>query len=86
MPADIVASAAVLQVISAFLTTGFARVRIMELTFFAVQVGYGASIASFLGGIHWALAMANYGAKTIDLCTSKPSADPGRSLMPGCRA
>eukprot|EP00884_Botryococcus_braunii_P015778 jgi/Botrbrau1/2884/Bobra.0036s0026.1 len=26
-----------------------------------LQVGYGASIASFLGGIHWAMAMADYG-------------------------
>ncbi len=24
-------------------------------------MGYGASILSFLGGIHWALAMAEYG-------------------------
>lgn len=31
----------------------------------ALQIGYGASIASFLGGIHWALAMANYGRKGI---------------------
>ena len=37
LPADLVASAALLQ------------------------LGYGASIASFLGGIHWALAMAEYG-------------------------
>jgi hypothetical protein len=26
-----------------------------------LQVAYGASIASFLGGIHWAMAMAEYG-------------------------
>lgn len=26
-----------------------------------LQVAYGASIASFLGGIHWAMAMADYG-------------------------
>jgi hypothetical protein len=26
-----------------------------------LQIGYGASIASFLGGIHWAMAMAEYG-------------------------
>ncbi|KAK9836975.1 hypothetical protein WJX81_003874 [Elliptochloris bilobata] len=26
-----------------------------------LQVGYGASILSFLGGIHWAMAMAEYG-------------------------
>ena len=26
-----------------------------------LQIGYGATIASFLGGIHWALAMANHG-------------------------
>ena len=40
MPADLVASAALLQ------------------------LGYGASIASFLGGIHWAMAMAGYGGAT----------------------
>lgn len=28
-----------------------------------LQIGYGASIASFLGGIHWAMAMAHYGGK-----------------------
>ncbi|DBA76354.1 hypothetical protein WJX77_005451 [Trebouxia sp. C0004] len=28
-----------------------------------LQVAYGASIASFLGGIHWAMAMAEYGGK-----------------------
>lgn len=28
-----------------------------------LQVGYGASIASFLGGIHWAMALAEYGGK-----------------------
>lgn len=28
-----------------------------------LQLGYGASIASFLGGIHWAMAMAEYGGK-----------------------
>ena len=37
MPADLLASAALLQ------------------------VGYGASVLSFLGGIHWAMAMAEYG-------------------------
>ncbi len=26
-----------------------------------LQLGYGASIASFLGGIHWAMAMSGYG-------------------------
>jgi hypothetical protein len=26
-----------------------------------LQIGYGATIASFLGGIHWAMAMAEYG-------------------------
>lgn len=31
-----------------------------------LQVAYGASIASFLGGIHWAMAMAEYGGM---LCT-----------------
>lgn len=31
-----------------------------------LQIGYGATIASFLGGIHWAMAMAEYGgASTI---------------------
>lgn len=39
LPADLVASAALLQ------------------------LGYGASIASFLGGIHWAMAMAGYGGE-----------------------
>ena len=28
-----------------------------------LQVAYGANIASFLGGIHWAMAMAEYGGK-----------------------
>ena len=28
-----------------------------------LQLGYGASIASFLGGIHWAMAMAEYGGE-----------------------
>ena len=28
-----------------------------------LQIGYGASIASFLGGIHWAMAMAEYGGE-----------------------
>lgn len=28
-----------------------------------LQIAYGASIASFLGGIHWAMAMAEYGGK-----------------------
>lgn len=28
-----------------------------------LQVAYGASIASFLGGIHWAMAMAEYGGQ-----------------------
>ena len=33
-----------------------------------LQLGYGASIASFLGGIHWALAMVQYpGELTIAL-------------------
>lgn len=43
LPADLVASAALLQ------------------------LGYGASIASFLGGIHWALAMAQYGGTVSTL-------------------
>lgn len=30
-----------------------------------LQVAYGASIASFLGGIHWAMAMAEYGGGSL---------------------
>lgn len=30
-----------------------------------LQVAYGASIASFLGGIHWAMAMAEYGGESL---------------------
>ncbi|KAK9905759.1 hypothetical protein WJX75_005885 [Coccomyxa subellipsoidea] len=30
-----------------------------------LQIGYGATIASFLGGIHWAMAMAEYGGKGL---------------------
>ena len=26
-----------------------------------LQLGYGASIASFLGGVHWGMAMSEYG-------------------------
>ena len=26
-----------------------------------LQLGYGASIASFLGGVHWGMAMGEYG-------------------------
>lgn len=32
-----------------------------------LQLGYGASIASFLGGIHWAMAMSGYGGGTPDI-------------------
>ena len=34
-----------------------------------LQVAYGASIASFLGGIHWAMAMAEYGGESHLLLT-----------------
>lgn len=30
-----------------------------------LQVAYGASIASFLGSIHWAMAMAEYGGRFL---------------------
>ncbi len=30
-----------------------------------LQIGYGATIASFLGGIHWAMAMAEYGGVCV---------------------
>ena len=30
-----------------------------------LQVAYGASICSFLGGIHWAMAMAEYGGSYL---------------------
>ncbi|EIE23627.1 hypothetical protein COCSUDRAFT_66018 [Coccomyxa subellipsoidea C-169] len=30
-----------------------------------LQIGYGATIASFLGGIHWAMAMAEYGGRGL---------------------
>ncbi|BDA47546.1 probable transmembrane protein 69 at C-terminar half [Coccomyxa sp. Obi] len=30
-----------------------------------LQIGYGATIASFLGGIHWAMAMAEYGGRAL---------------------
>ena len=33
-----------------------------------LQVAYGASIASFLGGIHWAMAMAEYGGGFHHCC------------------
>ena len=33
-----------------------------------LQVAYGASIASFLGGIHWAMAMAEYGGELAFQC------------------
>lgn len=33
-----------------------------------LQVAYGASIASFLGGIHWAMAMAEYGGLCFHCC------------------
>ena len=33
-----------------------------------LQVAYGASIASFLGGIHWAMAMAEYGGECWGYC------------------
>lgn len=39
------------------------------------QVGYGVSIVSFLGGIHWAMAMAEYGG------ASRPSSAP-RPVVP----
>ena len=29
-----------------------------------LQLGYGASIASFLGGVHWGMAMSGYGGET----------------------
>ena len=32
-----------------------------------LQLGYGASILSFLGGVHWAMAMAEYGG-ALSLC------------------
>ncbi|KAL3153412.1 hypothetical protein ABBQ38_011748 [Trebouxia sp. C0009 RCD-2024] len=32
-----------------------------------LQVAYGASIASFLGGVHWALAMVEYGGKQASM-------------------
>ena len=41
-----------------------------------LQLGYGASIASFLGGIHWAMAMARYGG-------ARPA---GHSGMHACKA
>ena len=52
-----------------------------------VQIGYGASIASFLGGIHWALAMANYGEKFFlmqgtDLSSEAQSACQPWTCMP----
>lgn len=28
-----------------------------------LQVGYGATILSFLGGVHWGLAMTNVGGE-----------------------
>lgn len=34
-----------------------------------LQVAYGASIASFLGGIHWAMAMAEYGGNAGQSCS-----------------
>lgn len=47
-----------------------------------LQIGYGVSIASFLGGIHWALAMAEYGGTCVfgccdllhTLCETRPIA------------
>lgn len=31
----------------------------------ALQIGYGATILSFLGGVHWGLAMTNVGGEAL---------------------
>lgn len=49
-----------------------------------LQLGYGASIASFLGGIHWALAMAEYGGIAAALLCSLH--DCGMGNMRGHRS
>ena len=47
-----------------------------------LQVTYGVSIASFLGGIHWAMAMAEYGGMTTghDLSTILTNTPAGPAL------
>ncbi len=54
-----------------------------------LQIGYGVTIASFLGGIHWAMAMAEYGGAPFTSCA--PNQHPMRtsgefSELPACPA
>ena len=41
-----------------------------------LQVGYGATILSFLGGVHWGLAMTNVGGER------RPNPVVGSSALP----
>ena len=38
-----------------------------QLTALKALVGYGAVILSFLGGIHWGLAIAEFGSRLVDV-------------------
>ncbi|KAK9824595.1 hypothetical protein WJX72_011564 [[Myrmecia] bisecta] len=44
-----------------------------------LQLGYGACIASFLGGIHWAMAMARYGGPALSGLSVTLGWDPAAS-------
>ena len=48
-----------------------------------LQVAYGASIASFLGGVHWALAMVEYGGGCFCCCMAGMGTGSGDSMCFG---
>ncbi len=45
-----------------------------------MQVGYGATIASFLGGVHWGAAMLDARRECHSLCYSSSSVATGGAV------